>query len=133
MLLAKNGRSKKNNENPALQELLSEKLEEYGIGMFGRFEKDNIVFRGVRLFDGFPVENEPILKQLYGYDGFVAHIQLKGFDDFATAFDYNVDTGECELQRHSWGTVTDRIKYTTFINMMTDISKRGHEKIFNHD
>lgn len=59
-----------------------------------------------------------------------AHIQLRGFDDYSTAFDYNTDTGECELQRHSWGTVTHKIKYGTLKDMLNDIENKGYKIIF---
>jgi len=98
--------------------------------LFGQFERNDMTFRGLRLLDNFPVENEPILKQLYGFENFLAHIQLRGFDDFALAFDYNVDTGECELQKHSWGSIKNRKTYNTLSEMMQDIKGKGFEEVF---
>lgn len=136
MLLKKNGRKqyKKILENSALYQLLYLKLEEYGLSLFGMFERDNMQFRGIRLLQNFPVENEEIIKQLYGYENFTTHVQLNGFDDFATSFDYNTTTGECELQRHSWQSVTNRVKYNSLKSMLKTIGDRTEEtykEIFN--
>jgi hypothetical protein len=131
MLLKKKDRKIKINENSALCELLIQKLEEYGLSLFGQFERDNLTFRGIRMFDDFPIENEPILKQLYGYIDFTANIQLRGFDNFAVAFNYNVDSGECELQRHSWGTVTHRLKFSSLFVLLEYIKTNGYDNLFN--
>lgn len=133
MILRKNGRRVKANENNCLHLLLTEKLKEYGLSLFGQFESDGLEFRSVRMLEGFPLENEPILSQLYGYTGFTAHVQLRGFDNFAAAFDYNVDTRKCELQRHCYGTVTNRIQYGTLSEMLADIKLKGYDNIFNND
>lgn len=130
MLLKKKERKIKFNENSALYILLRQKLEEYGLSLFGQFERNDLTFRGVRMLDDFPIENEPILKQLYGYIDFTAHIQLRGFDNFAVAFDYNVDTGKCELQRHSWRSVTDRINFDTLSEMLEHLKVNDYENAF---
>jgi len=130
MVLKKNGRKIRSNEDQAIYTLLDSKLNEYGIQLFGQFDRGGMTLRGIVLHDEFPIENEPIIAQLYGYDGLITHVQLKGFDSFSTAFDYNVDTKECELQRHSWGTVTHRIKYDSFASMMKELNEKDHENIF---
>lgn len=130
MLLAKNGKKIKANEVTALYLLLNSKLEEYGIYLFGQFERQNLLFRGIRLLDDFPIENEPIIKQLYGYTNYIPHIQLRGFDEYATAFDYNTENGKCELQRHCFGTVTHRIKYDTLKDMLLDIKEKTYDNLF---
>lgn len=131
MLLKKNG--KKCNKlvyNIVLDELLSQKLVEYGLQLFGQFESDGLVFKSVRLLDNFPIENEVILRQLYGYDNFKAHIQLRGFYDFSTAFDYDIETGECELQKHVYQTIRSRIKYKTLSDMLDDLKQYGYKNVF---
>ena len=130
MLLKKNGRRIKSNENYALTYLLRSKLEEYGLSLFCQFERGGLTFRGVVMLDDFPIENEHILKQLYGYTGFTAHIQLRGFDSFAVAFDYEVDTGKCELQRHSWSSITARISFETLSEMLGHLKVHGYENAF---
>lgn len=130
MLLKKKERKIKFNENSALYILLRQKLEEYGLSLFGQFERNDLTFRGVIMLDDFPIENEPILKQLYGYIDFTTHIQLRGFDNFAVAFDYNVDTGKCELQRHSLGSVTHRIKFDTLSEMLEYLKINNYENAF---
>lgn len=130
MLLKKKERKIKFNENLALYILLRQKLEEYGLSLFGQFERNDLTFRGVRMLDDFPIENEPILKQLYGYNDFTTHIQLRGFDNFAVAFDYNVDTGKCELQRHSLGSVTHRINFNTLSEMLEHLKVNDYENAF---
>ena len=130
MVMKNKGRRVKSNENMAIYILLWEKLKEYGIWLSGYIEAGNITFRGIGLLDGFPLENELILKQLYGFTNLTTHIQLHGFDDFATAFDYNVDTGRCELQRHRYGSVTHRIKYDSLKDMLLDINEKGYDKLF---
>lgn len=129
MLLKKKNRNNKTSGNQATYLLLNEKLEQYGLQLFGQFERNEMTFRGVRLLDKFPVQNEPIIKQLYGFENFLTHIQLRGFDDFALAFDYNVDTGECELQKHCWGVVRKRRKYISLTEMLKDIDEKGCDKV----
>lgn len=131
MLLKKKGRKIKFNENPALMILLTQKLNEYGLSLFGQFERNNLTFRGLIMRDNFPIENEPIIKQLYGYVGFVTHIQLCGYDNFSVAFDYNVDSGKCELQRHSYGTITHRINFDTLSEMLEHLTVNGYVNSFN--
>lgn len=131
MLLKKNGRRIKSNESYALTCLLRSKLEEYGLSLFCEFERDGLRFRGVIMSDDFPIENEPILKQLYGYENFIAHIQLRGFDSYAVAFDYNTTNGKCELQRHSWGSVTDRMSFETLSEMLNHLKVNGYENAFD--
>lgn len=130
MLLKKKNRNNKTSGNQATYLLLNDKLEQYGMQLFGQFERNEMTFRGLRLLENFPLENEPILKQLYGFKNFLAHIQLRGFDDFALAFDYNVDTGECELQKHCWGSIKKRHKYETLSEMLNDIKEKGYEEVF---
>lgn len=135
MLLEKKGRKvhKKILDNTALHELLNQMLEEYGIQLFGQFDRNDMRFRGIRLLKGFPIENEPLIHQLYGYEDFEAYIQLDGFYDFATAFIYNTSTQHCELQRHRWGVVTNRKNYYSLANMIEQIGDRTEEsynKIF---
>lgn len=131
MLLKKNGRRIRANENNAIYCLLQSKLMEYGLSLLHQFERNGLTLRGINLLEGFPIENEPILKQLYGFIDFTAHIGLRGFDSFAVAFDYNVDTGKCELQRHSWGLITDRIDFDTLSEMLRHLEVHGYENAFN--
>lgn len=130
MLLRKNGRKIKSNENVALTTLLRNKLEEYGMALSLNFEREGLMFRGITMLDGFPIENEPILKQLYGYNNFIVPIILRGFDDYSISFDYEVDTGMCELQKCSWGTVRNRLKFKTLREMLTYIKEKGYENCF---
>lgn len=130
MLLKKGGRRIKSNENQALHILLRQKLEEYGISLFGQFEYNGLVFRSIRIFDDFPICNEQIIKQLYGYNNLMVHIQLRGFEDFSAAFDYNIETGECQLQRHRFGSITHRIYYDSLEKMMKNLKAKGYDNIF---
>jgi hypothetical protein len=82
------------------------------------------------MLDEFPIENEPIIKQCYGYSNIKPHIQLRGFDSYCAAFEYNLDSGECELQRHCYGTVTDRINYESLSEMLEDIKLKGYDNVF---
>jgi len=130
MLLKKDGKRIRSNENVCINILLNQKLEQYGLHLFGQFERSGLTFRGVRILENFPIENEPIFKQLYGYDNFTTHIQVCGFDDFALAFDYNVDNGECELQKHRFGSVIGRLKFNQFSQLIEHLKLNGYENAF---
>lgn len=130
MILQKKGRRVKSNENPGLYILLRQKLLEYGLSLNGEFEKNDMKFRCIRMLTDFPIENEPILKQLYGFDNLTVHILLRGYDNFALAFNYNVDTGKCELQRHSWGIVTDRMDFENLREMLEYLKLKNYENAF---
>jgi len=104
MLLKKKDRKIKSNENSALYILLRQKLEEYGLSLFGQFERNDLTFRGVRMLDDFPIENEPILKQLYGYIDFTTHIQLRS--------------------------VTHRINFNTLSEMLEHLKVNDYENAF---
>lgn len=130
MLLKKNGRRVKLTENYALYNLLKNKLLEYGILLVGQFERSNLTFRSIMIMDELPIENELIIKELYGYFNFTAHIQLRGFEDFSVAFDYELDTGICELQRHCYGSISHRIKFITFKEMIEYIRLNGYDNLF---
>ena len=129
MLYKKNNRNKTICQHFGVFNLLKDKLREYGLDLFGVFERDGLTFRGVRMLQGFPLENEPILKQLYGFNNFKTHIQLRGFDDFAIAFDYDVDSGFCELQKHVYGSIKNRQEYFTLKVMLEDIDRLGYENV----
>jgi hypothetical protein len=130
MLLKKGKRKYGFNSNPALTILLNEKLQEYGIFLFHTFEEGDMVFRGIGLMVDFPVENEPILPQLYGYDNFTAHIHLTGLQDYAVAFDYDVETGECVLQKHSYGQIVSERRFSNLKDMMEQIRTKGYDDVF---
>ena len=129
MILKKNNRNCKLGQNYAVNLILDEMLNQYGIGVFGQFVTGNLTLRGIMIFEGFPEENIEIIKQLYGFKNFTVHIQLKGFDDYALAFDYNIDTEECELQKHSWGSIKDRKSYKSISKMLKEINEKGYENL----
>jgi len=116
--------------NFATGQLLSHFLEDYGMQVFGSFQVAELNFRGARLLEDFPVENESMFHQLYGYEDIDVPIALRGFDECSYAFLYNTTSKKCELQRHTFGTVTNRMKFETFKEMMELISSAGYDKIF---
>lgn len=133
MVLKKNGKRVKANESLALHCLLSSKLKEYGISLLGSIECNELTFRCISLSEGFPKENEEIIRQLYGYKGIKVHILLRSFYDFSAAFDYDVDSGSCELQRHRYGVITDTITFNNMADMLSYIEKNGYDNLFNRD
>jgi len=132
MILKKNGKKNKfTNESTGLHALLEQKLLEYGLQLFGMYERGGYQLRAVRMLDNFPIENEEIIKQIYGFTNFKAHVMLQGFSEFSTAFDYDVESGECELQMHKWGNLVNSKKFKTLAEMLLAIEKHGHEEVFN--
>lgn len=105
-------------------------MQEYGIFLFHTFEEGDLVFRGIGLMEEFPVENEPILSQLYGYDNFTAHIHLTTFPDFAVSFDYDVNSGGCVLQKYSYGQIVSECRFSNLKDMMERIRTKGYDDVF---
>ncbi|MGQ1929023.1 hypothetical protein [Ornithobacterium rhinotracheale] len=128
MILEKNGRTVKSNDNIAIHYLLQSKLNQYGIGLQHGFKEGNIIFRGIKLFPEFPLENEPIIKQLYGFENFEVNINLRAFDDCAYVFDYNTDSGRCNFKKLSFGATIFEKDFKTMREMFEHIEKEKYFK-----
>lgn len=103
--------------------LLKSFLFDYGIIIGGGVHIGEYAVTAVTIGKDFPVENEAIIKQLYGFDNGEVNIQLLKTvdDDCAFAFDYNLDTGECVFNRYEYGTVKLTEKYQSIADMLKDI------------
>lgn len=103
--------------------LLKSFLADYGIHIGGMVVIGEYGVTAITIGKDFPVVNEPIIKQLYGYDNAEVNIQLsKTVDqDCAFAFDYNLDTGSCTFNRYEYGTVKLTKKYDSLVAMLKDI------------
>lgn len=130
MLVKKNGRKSGLGENEALNILLRNKLIKYGLTLFGRFETNGLSFRGVRMLKSFPIENEPILQQLYGYDNLTIPVMLNGFEHFSVSFSYEVDTGKCELQKHVFGSIRERMPFENLSSLLDHLQAHGTKNAF---
>lgn len=100
MIISKNGRKVRANENRALHILLSQKLLEYGIFLWGYFEEGDVKYRSITALEGMPPENKEIFNQLYGFEDFEVPILIKNFDSYGISFRYNTSSEKCVLQKH---------------------------------
>ncbi|MGV4459901.1 hypothetical protein ACQ1Q5_00025 [Ornithobacterium rhinotracheale] len=128
MIREEDGRTIESNDNIAIHYLLQEKLNQYGIDLLHGFKRGNMVFRGIKLFPEFPLENEPIIKQLYGFENFEVNITLRAFDDCAYIFDYNTDSGRCKLKKLSFGAAIFEKDFKTMRKMFEHIEKEKYFK-----
>lgn len=133
MLIEKDGRKVNKKNSYAIMHLLRETLEKYGITVSGLGVAVNeLVFRAIWIPEDFPIENEPILHQLYGYNGIDVPIALYSDDDCSISFLYNVDSGKCVLEKSSWGSVKASKNYESLSNMLSDIREKGYENVLSN-
>lgn len=126
MLLKNKSRKIKHNENQALRFILSEKLKEYGIILLdGSFTENGLTFRTIVIPHNFPIENEPIFQQLYGYENFNPIIFLKSdSDEYSLSFRYFPKTKECVLEKHRYGTRIEENNFNNLSEMLDYLNKR---------
>src|SRR5699024_5833497 len=129
MIISKNGRKVRANENRALHILLSQKLMEYGIFLWGKFEDGDMVHRAITILEGMPIENKEIFNQLYGFKNLEVPILIKNFDSFGISFKYSTDSEKCILQKHSFGELKGSRDFSSFREMMDYLKEVGYEDI----
>jgi len=124
MLVKKNGR-KTFGDKYAIHVLLSEYLKEYGIIVTGTTpifdlnnEKSNLEVRGIYIKPSFDIRNEEIIRQLYGYKNSKVNIFMAGGDDCSISFTYNLDDYSCVLEGHCWSSITNKMNFNTFSEMI---------------
>lgn len=132
LMLLKSGKVKKTIGNSfAVHQLLDMYLATFGIAIFHMVKVSNLELRGILLLDGFPLENEGLFHQLYGYEDLEVPIQLKGFDECSYSFQYNTTKKTCVLERHAWQQVTHQRNFETFKEMWTLVQEEGYSvKLF---
>lgn len=104
--------------------LLKSFLDDYGIKIGGQVMIGEYAVTAITIGKDFPPENEPIIKQLYGFEnGAEVNIQLaKTIDeDCAFAFDYDLDSGKCVFNRYEYGSIKLTKEYPTLYKMLRSI------------
>lgn len=103
-------------------------LEDYGVFINGRTkiynldgnETEDLEVLKVSIRCDFPLKNEAILRQLYGYNSAKVDIGLflQSDEDCAYSFMYNLDDFSCEFFRHYHWNKTSLGKFEDFKSMM---------------
>lgn len=125
---------KKAGDNFITTQLLNHVLRDYGFTIALRTsirntagKEQDIIVNGCGINENFPVENEPLFKQLYAWDNALINIMFypgdKNNEDCAFSFDYNLDTFECELQLNHYGSSYHRRKFETLGEMLSAIKE----------
>jgi len=129
MIISKNGRKVRANENRALHILLRQKLLEYGIFLWGYFEEEGVKYKAITALEGIPPENKEIFNQLYGFEDFEVPILIKNFDSYGISFRYNTSSGKCDLQKHAFGELKGSREFNSFEELMDYLKEVEYENI----
>lgn len=129
MIISKNGRKVRANENRALHILLSKKLMEYGIFLWGYFEEEGVEYKAITALEGIPPENKEIFNQLYGFKNFEVPILIKNYDSYGISFIYNTSSEKCVLQKHAFGELKGSKEFNSFEEMTTYLEEVEYKSI----
>lgn len=129
-LLEDSGKVKRIPKNESVYYAVEEALKPYGISIYGYFKESDLKFRCITIDTDFPIDNEFLFKQIYGYNNFKAVIQISKNMDEECVYDflYDVDSGECEFRRHYYGGITNSKKFDSFTIMMNKLREQGLRK-----
>lgn len=102
--------------------LLKTFLYDYGIIIGGAVNIGEYQVTAVTINADFPVQNEPILRQLYSFTAGTVNIQLVKLtdEDCAYAFDYDMVSYKCTLNKYVYGRTVDSKEYDTLAEMLAD-------------
>lgn len=103
--------------------LLKTFLSEYGIHIGGAVYIGDYQVTAVTITKDFPIENELILRQLYGFTDGEVNIQLAKTkdEDCAYAFNYDLTDYKCTFERYQNFATTHSKTYGTLVEMLKDI------------
>ena len=145
---SKIGKKKKYGDIYPVYSVFTRFLEAYGIFVFGgtqihilEGEHTDIQTCYITIDRQFPMENEFLFSQLYGYENAMIDIGIKVINEDAGcqfSFEYNLETKTCKLKRNSYGSVSHVRQFESFTEMMDEIKKHskkyyGFMKIFNEE
>lgn len=86
--------------------------------------KTNICVRYAMINNKFPLDNEFLFKQMYGYTYAAVDIGYMGFKgDCAYSFFYNMVTNECSFNKHFYESTIESRKFETFTEAFTEVIK----------
>lgn len=111
-------------------------LRDYGIILGGKtwlYDKDEnintIEINHCSLVKDFPIENEIILQQMYGYQGDSINIGIfLGTDeDCSYSFSYNLDDFSCKFLRHYYGSNEELGEFSSLKEFLTYIKQEYGE------
>lgn len=115
LLTLKNGKKKGLGNNVAVMQITDDLLRPYGIALFGAWTGlDGISLRHCHLYKNFPVENFPILQQMYGWDNSDIYICLERADTCEYGFYFNTETEKIRLVEYRWGEVKKDCFFNSF-------------------
>jgi hypothetical protein len=86
-------------------------------------------FRHIIIDPNTPVENLFLIDQLYGYTKGKINITLFSHADYEVAFDYDLNTKHCYLQKHVYGTVQEEVRFSSILSMFEKIKEIGFKSI----
>lgn len=128
-----NGKKKTGNNLSVIQ-LLTSYMREYGLisayastNLRNENGKDwGVEFTAFNINEDFPIENEALIKLLYGYEEGIVNIGFlpgnKNDEDCAFAFDYNLSTGEVTFKKLYYGSTRESKHYDTLVNLLEAIN-----------
>lgn len=111
--------------NLSTLEALTHILEDFGISVFGAIKVPNteLEFRYVWIDKKIPLENEELLRQLYGYENITVDVGVSTEGDkYQISFGYNTKDFTCELRKNVFSRVEKRKVFPTFAEMILKIN-----------
>lgn len=110
--------------------MVSDYLKLYGIHVIGKthmfdLNKNGLKneVRAITLDKDFPIENAPLIEQLYGYENSLVFVALDRDENREYGFWFNLEDKSCELERLEYGNVKFSKKYGSFKEMFVDFKK----------
>jgi len=126
LALIKNKKKKGLGANLVSLEALTYILEDFGISVFGatKVENTELEFYYAWVDLEVPLENEELLRQLYGYEDITVDVGItQNFvENCQISFGYNTKNFTCQLRKNIFGTIEERKLFTSFTEMMEKIN-----------
>jgi hypothetical protein len=106
--------------------LLRDFLRRYGFEPFSfSFIRDNATGQATKtkiitmhMSLDVPVENEVVIKELYGWENSTVPVHINSDENNSFSFNYNLDTGACNLEHHRNMIVIRSKPYANFKTML---------------
>jgi hypothetical protein len=121
LLTIKDKNRKKVGDNYSLYLLIDDYLKDYGVYLFGEYHlQEGTILRGCTIDKKFPIENFPLLAQMYGWQNVDIYICLKRTEHCDYGFYFNTESLTIRLVEYRWGSVKKDRFYFSFAEFWTE-------------
>jgi len=132
LIITKNGKKKGVGDNSSVYRITSDFLRPYGINLWGCWVGlDGWELRQTTLDKNFPLENFPILVQMYGFTNADIYICLERNSMCEYGFYFNTETLKIRLVEYRWGEIKKDCFFNSFAEFWAERKncKKKYEKM----